>query len=168
MAKIGTMQLDKAYSYQGPESHDGKTMERIDLDVKIELQRTDDTALDVSLKSQDGKGSFFFDNDSGRIVDSAVTEKLEMVFKLMDKEIVQGNETSTTMKLVKAEPTGSSATASTRPTSSASAASIRRPVAKSSSALARPTLLASRAVPPKPVRIPSVAPGWAKTDWGDA
>jgi hypothetical protein len=108
MAKIGAMQLDKAYTYQGPEAHDGKDMERIDLDVKIDIQRTPETELDVNLKSQNGKGSFFFDNAAGHIADSAVNEKIEMVFKVMDKEITQGTETTTTMKLAKTDASGSS------------------------------------------------------------
>jgi hypothetical protein len=60
----------------------------------------------MKIQSQEGKGSFFFDNAAGRVADSTVSEKLEMLFKLklgdQAKEVVQGNETTTTMKLVKA------------------------------------------------------------------
>jgi len=108
MAKLGTMQLDKVYSYQGPEVHDGKPMERIDLEVKMNIERTADAELDGTLKSQDGKGMFFFDNAAGHIADSSVNEKVSMVFKVMDKEITQGTETTTSMKLVKTDAAGAS------------------------------------------------------------
>lgn len=106
MPPIGTMTLDKTYSYQGPEPKDGKELERIDLVTKVDIQLAPGNNIEMKIQSQDGKGSFFFDNTTGRVADSSVTEKLEMQFKLklgdQEKEVLQGNETSTTMKLVKA------------------------------------------------------------------
>jgi len=104
MAPIGAMTLDKTYSYQGASPKDGKTLERIDLDTKVDFQLAPGDTIEVKIQAQEGKGSFFFDNKSGRIADSSVSEKLEMLFKLkvgdQQKEVVQVNETSTTMKLV--------------------------------------------------------------------
>jgi len=104
MPPIGSMTLDKTYSYQGADTKDGKNLERIDLDTKVDIQPAPANNIEIKIQSQDGKGTFFFDNATGRIADSRVSEKLEMQFKLklmdQEKEITQGNETTTTMKLV--------------------------------------------------------------------
>ncbi|SIO45478.1 hypothetical protein SAMN05444166_4868 [Singulisphaera sp. GP187] len=112
MQPIGTMTLDKTYIYQGPETKDAKDLERIDLVTKVDIQLTPGNNIDMKVQSQDGKGSFFFDNAAGRVAESTVSEKIEMVFKLkvgdQETQIIQGNETTTTMKLVNAQAADSS------------------------------------------------------------
>lgn len=104
---IGTMTLDKVYTYQGPATNDAKNVERIDLVTKVDIQLAPGNNLDMKVQSQKGKGSFFFDNAAGRVAESTVSEKLEMVFKLkvgeQENQIIQGNETTTSMKLVKGQ-----------------------------------------------------------------
>ncbi|WP_406697572.1 DUF6263 family protein [Singulisphaera sp. Ch08] len=105
MPPIGTMQLNKTYSYQGAETKDAKNLERIDLVTKVDIKLEPGNNIDMKVQSQEGKGSFFFDNVAGRIAESTVSEKLEMVFTLkvgdQESRIIQGNETTTSMKLVK-------------------------------------------------------------------
>lgn len=105
MPPLGTMTLDKNYTYQGPETKDGKNLERINLATKVDIQLTPANNIEMKVQSQEGQGSFFFDNASGRVAESNVSEKIEMVFKIkvadQEQEMTQGNETTTTMKLVK-------------------------------------------------------------------
>ena len=103
MPLIGEMILDKVYSYAGPDPQAGPDIERIDLATKIELKTNPGGNIEVKINNQEGKGSFFFDNKVGRISRSSVTEKLELVFKLEGKEIIQNNETTTSMDLAKGQ-----------------------------------------------------------------
>jgi hypothetical protein len=105
---IGTMTLDKTFSYQGPESQAGKSVERIDLGTKIEIQPDPAGKLDFKIQSQEGKGTFFFDNTAGRVTESTVTEKIEMTVKIMDMDFAQTSDTMTTMKLTPASSPGDS------------------------------------------------------------
>lgn len=104
MPPLGTMVLDKTYRYQGGEPKGGKDLERIDLVTKVDFQLTPGDDIEVKIQAQEGEGRFHFDNGNGRIADSSVREKLEILFKLkvgdQSKEVVQGNETTTTMTLV--------------------------------------------------------------------
>lgn len=107
MKPLGTMRLDKTYVYQGPETKDAKPVERIDLETKVDIQLEPGNNLDMKVQSQEGKGSFFFDNVAGRILDSTVSEKMKLVFTLkvgdQENQLIQGNETTTSMKLVKGQ-----------------------------------------------------------------
>lgn len=99
MPPVGDMMIDKTYSFQGADSAASKDVMRIDLQTKVEVKPMAGSNLDIRIKSQDGKGSFFFNNASGRVSDSKVSEKIELVFKVQDKEVTQANETTTRMKL---------------------------------------------------------------------
>ncbi|MGE3820480.1 MAG: DUF6263 family protein [Isosphaeraceae bacterium] len=93
---IGTLVMNKTYRYEGP-SQKG---ERIGLEVLIELESMPNNPIDVKLGDQNGKGFFIFDNQSGRVVESGVGEKVQMVIKVMDQELSQITDTSTAMKLL--------------------------------------------------------------------
>jgi hypothetical protein len=107
MLPIGTMIHEKVYTYQGPETKEAKNLERIDLVTKIDIQLAPGNNIDMKVQSQDGKGSFLFDNAAGRVAESTVREKIEMVFTLkvgdQENQIIQGSETTTNMKLVKGQ-----------------------------------------------------------------
>ena len=93
---IGTMSEEKTYTYVGPE----KEGEKITLDVKITLEPDPKANLDLKIGNQDAKGTFYFDSKAGRVVQSTVTQKTELVLKLMNMEANHITEMSTVMKLI--------------------------------------------------------------------
>ena len=93
---IGTMLLDKTYTYTGPD----KEGDKITLDVKVSLEPDPKSNFDIKLGNQEGKGTFYFDSKSGRVASSTVTEKIDMVIKVMNAEVNQSTDMSTTMKLL--------------------------------------------------------------------
>lgn len=93
---IGTMLLDKTYTYTGPE----KDGDKITLDVKVGLEPDPKSNLDIKIAKQEGKGTFYFDSKAGRVSSSTVTEKIDMLIKVMNAEINQSTDMSTTMKLI--------------------------------------------------------------------
>jgi hypothetical protein len=100
---VGAMTLDKTFTYEGPDPKAGPKIETIGLDTRIGIETTPGNQIELKIKSQEGKGSFLFDNAAGRIIDSNVTVKVDTLITVQNMEIVQSNETSTMMKLVPAD-----------------------------------------------------------------
>ncbi|MCA1686203.1 MAG: DUF6263 family protein [Planctomycetia bacterium] len=93
---VGTMLLDKTYTYTGTDPEG----EKITLDVKVNLEPDPKSNVDIKLGNQEGKGTFHFDSKAGRVVNSTVSEKIEMVIKVMNADLNQSTDMSTTMKLL--------------------------------------------------------------------
>lgn len=96
---IGSLVLDKTYKYDGSEAGS----EKIALDVIVKLEPDDKAKapFDIKLGEQEGKGTFLFDNNLGRVVSSKVSEKIQLLINVMDNKTVQKTDTSTSMKLLK-------------------------------------------------------------------
>jgi len=94
---IGTLTLAKNYKYEGTD----EGLEKIGLSVNVSLEP--DPKFAPKLSEQEGKGTFLFDNKAGRVARSTVSEKVVMTFSVMDMDMTQSTDTSTTMKLLKAE-----------------------------------------------------------------
>ncbi len=97
---IGTLVIDKTYGYEGPDEQAGGHVEKIGLVSKIDLEPAPDSKITAKIKSHEGKGSFDFDNDAGRVIRSHVTEKMEMVMNIMNTDVKQNIDTTTDMKLI--------------------------------------------------------------------
>jgi hypothetical protein len=97
---IGTMILDKTYTFEGPMTND-PALRRISLDTKVTLEPAADANVAVKIKSQEGKGEFAFDPDKGRIVTSRVNDKLQMSLSIMGQDLDQTTNTLTSMTLAK-------------------------------------------------------------------
>jgi hypothetical protein len=98
---VGSMTLDKTYTYDGPDPAAGSGVDKVSLDTKIGIELAPGAPSDFKITSQEGKGTFLFDTAAGRIVNSTVTEKVETLVTVQKTEITQTRDTSTTMKLVK-------------------------------------------------------------------
>jgi len=97
---LGTLLLDKTYRYEGPEP--GGQAEKIGLVTKIQLQPAAESQMKLTIKSQEGQGTFDFDNNAGRVTNSHVTEKIVMLISIMNNDIDQDSDSTTDMKLVPA------------------------------------------------------------------
>jgi hypothetical protein len=102
---IGTMVLEKKYTYLGPDPKAGGA-EKIGLVARVEVQPTPGSALTVKIKSQDNQGTFHFDNTAGRVTDADVAEKVEMVLGAMNQEVTQSTDSTTVMKLMRGGGSG--------------------------------------------------------------
>lgn len=96
---IGTQVVEVTYKYDGTENDQA----RIGMVQKVSLQADPKAEIDAKIGNQDGKGTFVFDTKSGRIVRSNIAQKVQMIVKVMNTEVEQNQETTTEMKLVKAD-----------------------------------------------------------------
>jgi hypothetical protein len=100
---IGTLMVEKVYSYKQPEKD--KSNATIDLAIKVDLKPAPGSNLDVKIASQDGKGTFSFNQKEGRVESSNVSQKVEMVITVMNNtQVNQSTDTKTEMKLIKIDP----------------------------------------------------------------
>lgn len=97
---FGAMKIDITYTYLGPEARGSAELERIDTSSVISLEPSEGAGVAMRVKAADARGTIYFDNKEGRIVESAQTQK-------MVTEIVAGGGTfestlnqTTTLKLV--------------------------------------------------------------------
>ena len=97
---IGTMVLDKTYTYKGPDPKD-PALRQITLETKIMLEPAADSNVAVKIKSQEGKGDFSFDVEAGRIVASRVNDKVQMSLSSMGRELERTTNTLSTMTLAR-------------------------------------------------------------------
>jgi hypothetical protein len=95
---IGTMIMDKTYTFQGP-ARDNPGRMQIALETKVTLEPAADANVAVKIKSQEGKGEFSFDSGAGRVVSSRVNDKLQMSLTIMGQNLDQSTDTITTMTL---------------------------------------------------------------------
>jgi hypothetical protein len=100
MPMLGTVTLDKTYTYAGTDEKD-PARSRITLDTRISLEPAADANLSIQLKSQHEDGEFSFDNKAGRVVASRVNDKVQMAVSAGGQNIEQSTDTVTKMTLGK-------------------------------------------------------------------
>jgi hypothetical protein len=91
-----TIVVDKTYTYRGrkPEG------EEVALEVKVTPQVGPSAGVDIKITSQEGKGTFMFDAEKGRVVRSTVSKKLDAVISKMGQQFTQSSDESNTMTLI--------------------------------------------------------------------
>jgi hypothetical protein len=97
---LGVMKVDNAYTYEGPAKRDNKEVERVGMKPKLAIEPNKDSPAKITLKSQDAKGAALFDNDAGRLVETNMTQNLEMQISIGGMDIAQKLKQTMTMKLV--------------------------------------------------------------------
>ncbi len=96
----GTMNLDNGYTYEGPSG----PLEKIGVEVKLDLKPADNSPVQINIAKQDAKGSFLFDNKDGVLRSSELTQKLQIKTAFMGNGSVVDIET--TAKMNPAQTTG--------------------------------------------------------------
>jgi hypothetical protein len=91
-----TIAVEKTYTYRGhkPEG------EEVALEVKVTPQIGPNAGVDIKITSQEGKGTFLFDAEKGRVIRSTVAKKLDAVITKMGQQFTQSSDESNTMTLI--------------------------------------------------------------------
>jgi hypothetical protein len=95
---IGTMVLDKTYTYEGSDSaQPGRT--RIRLTTRVGFEPSPDSEIKMAIKSSEGRGDFEFDAEGGRILGSRVQDRIRLQLTIQDQVVDQFTETETNLTL---------------------------------------------------------------------
>jgi hypothetical protein len=97
---IGKMKIEIANTFDGQVKRDGKELERVAMKPKITIEAGEDAKIQVKLKSQDSKGSAYFDNTAGRLVETNLVQNMEMAVSLAGQELTQKLKQTVSLKLV--------------------------------------------------------------------
>jgi len=97
---MGKMKVVTTNTYEGSVKRDGKEVERVGMKPKLTLDPDPASPAKITLKSQDAKGSAYFDNAAGRLVGTNLSQDMEMVISAMGQEITQKLKQTVSMKLV--------------------------------------------------------------------
>jgi hypothetical protein len=88
--QLGKMVADVTLTYAGPEQVDGKTLERIDVEMKMKLTPKDEGAAPkITLKDQKSGGTLHFDNAAGRLSHSKIVQNMVMEIAFGEQNIAQ-------------------------------------------------------------------------------
>lgn len=110
-----TFILDSTYRNEGPARDVSPDAVKISLTVKAAIQARDadgnPSATGLKIRSQKTQGTYTFDRAAGHILDSTLSESIEIGDSVkigfgtaaVDKEVVQTNDSTTIRKLVKPE-----------------------------------------------------------------
>jgi hypothetical protein len=103
--QLGKMSSEVKLTYAGPEQIDGKSLERIDIDVamKIDPQKDGGGLVKVTVKDHKASGTLYFDNAAGRLSHSELVQKTVMEMAIGDNNISQDIEQTVKVHLTSAE-----------------------------------------------------------------
>jgi uncharacterized protein YajQ (UPF0234 family) len=96
---FGKMKINNTSTYEGPTTRDGTELEQISLQPKMTIEADDKAPFTLNLKSQDAKGTAYFDNKAGRLVETKMTQTTEMEVSAMGQTFIEKIEQTVTMKL---------------------------------------------------------------------
>jgi hypothetical protein len=91
-----TMVTDRVYTFQGADSNSPKLMV-IGMDTRVSLEPTE--TLTVKIRSQEGKGDLTFDTESGRVLSTHGTQKMDMSITANGQTVEQVTESNAAMNL---------------------------------------------------------------------
>ncbi|HMC89837.1 MAG TPA: DUF6263 family protein [Gemmataceae bacterium] len=97
---FGKMKVANKYTYVGPTNRNGREVEQIAMKPKLTMEPSDNAAFTMKLKDQEAKGSAYFDKEAGRLVETNLTQTMDMEVSANGMNINQKLEQTVTMKLV--------------------------------------------------------------------
>ena len=107
---VGTLVMDNTYTYRGTVNKNGRTLDRIDVDVKVSFAKGNNKlGVDVQIKQQQNKGVMYFDVDKGRFVETLLAQKMTMVTAIADQSHEQQLDTKLRMQFSDANVTARTA-----------------------------------------------------------
>ncbi len=98
-----TRAADQTFTYAGPDPSGGGKAEAIELATRFEPIKADPN-VPVTIKSEEARGKYLFDNAGGRIESSTLTQHVELTGQIGGKDLAQSTDTSTVMTLAKGKP----------------------------------------------------------------
>jgi hypothetical protein len=96
---LGKTIVSNAYTYDGEITRDGKKLQAINVKPSTKIESDPNAQAQVKVKSVEGKGTSYFDNSAGRIVETTSTQETDQEISANGMTIGQTINQTTTMKL---------------------------------------------------------------------
>lgn len=98
---FGKLSGDMHYVYDGSVERDGRKVEKFLLRPKFKIEPDPKAQIAITIKAFESEGTAYFDNATGRLVEVASTQRLEVEAESMGKTYSQKTETTNGFKLLK-------------------------------------------------------------------
>jgi hypothetical protein len=95
---FGTLVMEKSFTFEGADPKTPGLM-LVGVDTRVALEPAAGANVTAEIRKQEGKGTLTFDANAGHIASTRGTQKIEMVFTLMDQRIEQTTDATTSMTL---------------------------------------------------------------------
>jgi len=97
---IGKVKAESVNTYEGPAERDGKKLERVAMKPKLTFEVDENSPAKITVKSQDAKGTAYFDNAAGKLVSTSMNQDLELAISGGGQEFTGKLKQSVSMKLL--------------------------------------------------------------------
>jgi hypothetical protein len=98
-AAFGKTITENTYTYEGLTEKDGVNLEKIAIKPAMKIEPAANAPLKVELKDFKGTGHAWFDNRTGRMIETGTSQRTEMQLEAMGMTFSQTIEQSTTIRL---------------------------------------------------------------------
>jgi hypothetical protein len=99
---FGAMTTHSTYTYRGEESREGRPLERIDVDLEMEIGDAPGAGgAKLSLKDQSSEGASWFDARGGHFAGSELKQTLTMTVETFGQKVDTNTETTTKVTVTK-------------------------------------------------------------------
>jgi hypothetical protein len=104
MPGIGEQKVESSFRYEGPETRDGKTLEKISMSMRFKPGEEKEKGM-VALSENEAEGINYFDAESGHAVETFVKLKMKVDINVLGQQMSQDIDMNMEMKLQPAAPT---------------------------------------------------------------
>jgi hypothetical protein len=105
MPGIGEQKVESSFRYEGSETRDGKTLEKISLSMRFKPRKENEKGRDkglAALRENEAEGTNYFDAESGHMVETFVKMKMKMDINVLGQQMTQDIDMNMEMKLQRA------------------------------------------------------------------
>ena len=96
---FGMMKVENKLTDKGPVMRGDKKVEEISLQPTLTFEADPNAQATIKLKNQSSKGNAFFDNAAGRLLETDLTQNMDMEISVAGQTISQKIEQTVTLKL---------------------------------------------------------------------
>lgn len=98
-SQMGKMITTAKYTYEGSETLDGKSLDKIAVVSTVAVEAGEDSQAEVEITKQDNKGTVYFDNNAGYIASAVLNQSMTMNVATMGQEFTVVTVGTVTMTL---------------------------------------------------------------------
>ncbi|HZU36642.1 MAG TPA: DUF6263 family protein [Gemmataceae bacterium] len=99
LGPVGTMTGKNIMTYEGSTEEHGKELQKIAFKPEVKLTPAEGSPIKFELKKQDAKGTMLFDNKAGHIVQTNLTQTMELAASIGGQDMTQKIKQTVSMKL---------------------------------------------------------------------
>jgi hypothetical protein len=99
MPQFGKMLTEAKFTFDGMEKKDGRTLAKLPFEVTQKIEPAKDSPVEMKVKSQESKGTTYFDVEAGRMVETKMEQDIVMEISAKGQSFTQKIKQTLNLKL---------------------------------------------------------------------